>query len=94
MNENDLLLNKAFCIPIGSEDAKCHPDLGDGRKSYTKNDFYVFKHGEQWYFVPEADQYGNNRTMTRTKLKELETLFGYDNVITIGELPEVNYEQY
>jgi hypothetical protein len=29
MNPNELLLNKAFCIEIESENAKCHPDLGD-----------------------------------------------------------------
>ena len=89
MDPNYLLLNRAFCIPIESENAKCHPDLGDGRKSYIANDFYVFQHGEQWYFVPEADSRGGNRTMTREKLKELELLFGADNVKTIDELPSV-----
>jgi hypothetical protein len=92
MNENNLLLNKAFCIPIESETDKCHPDLGDGRRTYQDNGYFVFKHGEQWYFVPEADQFGGNRTMDRAKLKELETIFGYDNVITVEELPEANAE--
>ena len=89
MTENDLLLNKAFCIPIESEDAKCHADLGDGRMSYKKNGYLVFQHGEQWYFVPEADEFGGNRTMDRLRLKAIEEIFGAENVITIEELPEI-----
>ena len=92
MDENYLLLNRAFCIPIESETAKCHPDLGDGRKSYKANDYYVFKHGEQWYFVPEADSRGGNRTMTNDRLDWYKDTFGRENVKTIDELPEATTE--
>jgi len=93
MDVNKLLLNKAFCIPIESENAKCHPDLGDGRRSYKDNNFYVFEHGDQWYFVPEADEFGGNRTMTLEKLMELQTIFGTENVKTVGDLEEVVTEE-
>jgi hypothetical protein len=93
MDENKLLLNKAFCIEIESENAKCHPDLGDGRKSYKDNDYFVFEHGGKWYFVPEADEFGGNRTMTLTKLMKLQTLFGVEGVTTVGDLPEVVTEE-
>ena len=88
MNPNELLLNKAFCIPIESENAKCQSDLGDGRRSYKDNNFYVFEHGEQWYFVPEADKFGGNRTMTLEKLTELQKIFGAENVKTVSDLPK------
>jgi len=84
---NKLYHNQAICVPIDSEDAKCHPDLGDGRRSYKDNDYMLFKHGEQWYFIPEADKHGNNRTLDRTSYKKLETIFGEDNVIQIKDLP-------
>ena len=90
MHPNDIYLLKAFCIPIESETTKCHPDLGDGRSSYNSeaNDYKVFQHGEQWYFMPESDKHGNARTMTNAKLRALYTLFGVENVITLEELPE------
>lgn len=91
MNENLLLLNQAFCVELESETEKCHPDLGDGRRTYQDNNFMVFQHGEKFYFVPEADEFGGNRTLTRTKLKELEELFA-DRLTTVGELPEVEVE--
>jgi len=86
MNENKLLSNQAFCIEIQKED-KCHPDLGDGRRSYEDNNFMTFTHGDKFYFVPDADEYGGNRKpMTRARLKELELLFNQE-IVTVGELP-------
>ncbi len=61
MNElilNEVFMNQAFVAPIDSENAKCHPDLGDGRRSYKDNDYMVFQHGEQWYFIPSGDSRG------------------------------------
>jgi len=87
MNANDILLNKAFCAPISSEDAKCHPDLGDGRKSYKNNDYYVFNRNGQWYFVPERDENGNwTHTITWERFLLLQSIFN-DELKPISELP-------
>jgi hypothetical protein len=88
MHPNNIYLLKAFCIPIESENARCHPDLGDGRMSYINNGYKVFQHGEQWYFMPEANDHGNDRTMTNAKLRSLYEIFGIENVLTIEELPK------
>ena len=91
MDENKLLSNQAFCIEIAEGD-KCHSDLGDGRRSYEDNGFKTFTHGGKFYFVPDADEHANNRIpMTRARLKELELLFNQE-IVTVGELPEVANE--
>lgn len=77
--QNQAILNLAYCVPIESENAKCHPDLGDGRRSYKDNDFYVFEKNDQWYFVPERDKNGNFvRTIVWERFLLLQKLFGDD----------------
>ena len=88
--ENSFYINRAFCIPIESEDAKCHADLGDPELSYEDNGYLVFQRGTQWYFTPEADKFGGNRTMTSDKLDILRELFGKENVKPLIELPMIN----
>jgi len=66
--------------------------LGDGRTSYINNGYKVFQHGEQWYFMPESNEHGNDRTMTNAKLRALYALFGLENVLTIEELPQLEVQ--
>ena len=103
---NDIRFNP-ICTAIDSEDAKCHPDLGDGRKSYKNNDYYVFKRNEQWYVVLERQHYytkivdgeevkvpsGNFVTeLTMDRMKTLVDIFGWDNLIEYNGLPQETIE--
>lgn len=88
MNENDVLLNQAFCAPIESEDAKCNPNLGDENLTYEENDYFIFERLGQWYFVPERDKHGNwIRTIKWDKFLLLQSLFGIE-FKPYSELPE------
>ncbi len=79
MNANDVLLNQAFCIPIESETAKCHKDLGDGRRNYKDNGIFVLERNGQWYAIPERDEFGNWKgTISWTRFMELQAIFGSD----------------
>ena len=89
---NEYLLDKLFCAPIESEDAKCHPDLGDGRMSYTSNKYKVFERNGQWYFNPERDEHGNYKgTIEWERFLLLQSIFG-SGLIPMAMLPQQETE--
>jgi hypothetical protein len=89
---NEYLLDKLFCAPIESEDAKCHSDLGDGRMSYTSNGYKVFERNGQWYFNPERDENGNYKgTIEWDRFLLLQSIFGV-GLIPMALLPQQETE--
>jgi hypothetical protein len=47
----------------------------------------AFKHNELYYFVPEADKFGGNRTLTQDGYDYLKGLFA-EKLITVSKLPK------
>ncbi len=80
MNENDLLLNQAFCLPIDSEFAVSneafHHSAEDVGKTYQELGLFVTQKNNQWYVIPERDAFGNwVHTIAWGRFEELRVLF-------------------
>jgi len=92
-------LNTIMLVRIESLQAKCHPTLGDGRKSYENQEpkMNFEQRNDKIYVKVDRDEHGNGSIgeggtfMTPARFRELQSFFGPD-LIFITELEPLETE--
>lgn len=85
---------KICYLELESENEKCHPSFGDGRKSWKDNGFYIFEKGGRFFVALDRDENGNYKeNLTVGKILEWTKLLDDRKLLGKEDLPEEVVEE-